>query len=310
MSTPPLELIDLTKRFGKKTAVDHVSMRVGEGEIVGFLGPNGAGKTSTLRIALGILPADSGSAKLFGAAPGPAAFGRVGFLPEERGLYRKSTARGAIAHMARLNGMRGKDAFRRADEMMDEYGIGEAKKSKVKSLSKGMAQKVQLIAAIAHDPELLVLDEPFSGLDPVNQKVLEDIIRGIAARGRTIIFSTHVMEHAERLCDRIVLMSRGAKVFDGTVDAALAKAGTQIRLQTPSKTAQDWLSPFVQDMIHEGDGVYNLFLKPNANSQQVLKACIDSGSELLRFEPELPSLHDAFVSMVGADVARGEEAAA
>jgi len=307
MSTPPLELTDLTKRFGKKTAVDHVSMSVGEGEIVGFLGPNGAGKTSTLRMALGILPPDSGSAKLFGAAPGPAAFGRVGFLPEERGLYRKSTARGAIAHMARLNGMKGKDAFARADEMMEQYGIGEAKKSKVKSLSKGMAQKVQLIAAIAHDPELLVLDEPFSGLDPVNQKVLEDIIRGIAARGRTIIFSTHVMEHAERLCDRIVLMSRGAKVFDGTVEAALAKAGVQIRLQTPSETAQDWLSPFVQDVVHEGGGVYNLFLKPNAGSQQVLKACIESGAELLRFEPRQPSLHDAFVSMVGEDNARGEE---
>ena len=310
MTTPPLKLTDLTKRFGKKTAVDHVSMSVGEGEIVGFLGPNGAGKTSTLRMALGILPPDSGSAKLFGAAPGPAAFGRVGFLPEERGLYRKSTARGAIAHMARLNGMKGKDAFRRADEMMDEYGIGEAKKSKVKSLSKGMAQKVQLIAAIAHDPELLVLDEPFSGLDPVNQKVLEDIIRGIAARGRTIIFSTHVMEHAERLCDRIVLMSNGAKVFDGTVDAALAKAETQIRLQTGADNAAQWLSPMAKHMTDEGDGVYHLTLKDEADSQHVLKACIDSGAPLLRFEPEMPSLHDAFVSMVGADVARGEETTA
>ncbi|WP_017931379.1 ABC transporter ATP-binding protein [Robiginitomaculum antarcticum] len=310
MNIPPLDISGLTKKFGSKIAVDNVSFSVSEGEIVGFLGPNGAGKTSTLRMALGILPPDSGSAKLFGRAPGPAAFGRVGFLPEERGLYRKSTARGAIAHMARLNGMRGREAFKRADAMMEQYGIGEAKNSKVKALSKGMAQKVQLIAAIAHDPELLILDEPFSGLDPVNQKVLEDIIRGIAARGRTIIFSTHVMEHAERLCDRIICMNYGAKIFDGSVEDALTHAGTRIRLQTEADNARDWLAPMASHIYDEGSGVYHLTLKDGVDSQAVLKACIDSGAALLRFEPEQPSLHDAFVAMVGPDSSRKKEAAA
>lgn len=309
MSTFPFELSGLSKKFGSKTAVDNVSFSVEEGQIVGFLGPNGAGKTSTLRMALGILPPDSGTAKLFGHTPGPKAFGRVGFLPEERGLYRKSTARGAIAHMARLNGMRGRDAFKRADEMMEAYGIGEAKKSKVKALSKGMAQKVQLIAAIAHDPELLILDEPFSGLDPVNQKVLEDIIRGIAARGRTIIFSTHVMEHAERLCDRIICMNKGAKIFDGTVEQALTRAGTRIRLQTGADNARDFLTPLSNQIVDEGEGVYHITLTESVDSQAVLKACIESGAPLLRFEPEQPSLHDAFVAMVGGDAAILEDAA-
>ncbi len=307
MTDAPLILDTVSKSFAGKFAVKDVSMRVDKGEIVGFLGPNGAGKTTTLRMALGLISPDSGTAELFGAAPGPSAFGRLGFLPEERGLYRKSTARDAIAHMARLNGMRGRDAKKRAEAMLERYGIGDSAKAKVKSLSKGMAQKVQLLAAIAHDPEFLILDEPFSGLDPVNQKVLEDMVREIAGRGRTIIFSTHVMEHAERLCDRIILMAKGEKIFDGTTAQALAKAPRRLHLGAQNFDVAGRLAPFAKDLAQVGPDEYLLILKGAADSQAVLDACISGGARITRFEPQRASLHDAFVTLVGGEVLSAQE---
>jgi ABC-2 type transport system ATP-binding protein len=301
MTSAPLSLTSVSKSFAGKLAVKDVSMRVERGEIVGFLGPNGAGKTTKLRMALGLIKPDSGEALLFGGAPGPAAFGRLGFLPEERGLYRKSTARASIAHMARLNGMSGKAAYARADEMMDKYGLSDAKTKKVKALSKGMAQKVQLIAAIAHDPEFLILDEPFSGLDPVNQKILEGMVREIAQRGRTIIFSTHVMEHAERLCDRIVLMARGEKIFDGSTKAALGHAARRLLLEVDDMNAQGWLNSFAKTIETDAPGLYRLTLKDAAKSQDVLEACVARKTILRRFEPERATLHDAFVNLVGGE---------
>lgn len=301
MTTSPLIIDNVSKSFAGKSAVKNVSMTVGNGEIVGFLGPNGAGKTTTLRMALGLIKPDEGSVQLFGAAPGPAAFGRLGFLPEERGLYRKSSARDAIAHMARLNGMLAKAAFVRADAMMEAYGLGDARKKKVKALSKGMAQKVQLLAAIAHDPEFLILDEPFSGLDPVNQKILENMVREIAQRGRTIIFSTHVMEHAERLCDRIVLMAKGEKIFDGSTDEALSQAARRVRLEIDDMEATDWLSPFAKHIGREGAGLYYVTLKDDADSQDILETCVKRKVKITRFEPERATLHDAFVTLVDGD---------
>jgi len=300
-NTPVLSIKNLSKSFVGKTAVDNVSFDILKGEIVGFLGPNGAGKTTTLRMALGLVKPNNGTIELFEAAPGPSAFGRVGFLPEERGLYRKLKARDAIAHIARLNGMKGKDAFARADEMMDKYGLKEAKHKKIKTLSKGMAQKVQLIAAIAHDPEFLILDEPFSGLDPVNQKLLEDMVRGIADRGRTIIFSTHVMEHAERLCDKIILMSEGSKIFDGDIESALSNAPRRLIIETPTAGALDILEPLADTVTPMGDTTYRLLLKPKINAQKVLETCVKKKLELVRFEPERPSLHEAFVEIVKND---------
>jgi len=301
MTASPLIIDNVSKSFAGKLAVKNVSMTVGNGEIVGFLGPNGAGKTTTLRMALGLIKPDEGSVQLFGAAPGPAAFGRLGFLPEERGLYRKSSARDAIAHMARLNGMSAKAALMRADAMMETYGLGDARKKKVKALSKGMAQKVQLLAAIAHDPEFLILDEPFSGLDPVNQKILENMVREIAQRGRTIIFSTHVMEHAERLCDRIVLMAKGEKIFDGSTDEALSQAARRVRLEIDDMEATDWLSPFAKHIGREGAGLYYVTLKDDADSQDILETCVKRKVKITRFEPERATLHDAFVTLVDGD---------
>lgn len=302
MTTSPLILENVSKTFGGKKAVEDVSFEIGAGEIVGFLGPNGAGKTTSIRMALGLIPPSQGAVKLFGETPSANAFGRIGFLPEERGLYKKQTARESIAHMARLNGMKGKEAFALADAMLDKYGLSEAKRKKNKDMSKGMAQKVQLLSAIVHDPEFYILDEPFSGLDPVNQQVLESIVREIADRGHTILFSTHVMEHAERLCDRIILMSGGRKVFDGTTQAALDTAPRRMVLASESTGLTELVSPFVKHIEPRKDGALMLTLKEGADAQSVLEKCVAQKIKLSRFEPRPPTLHEAFVALVGDDV--------
>lgn len=253
-------------------------------------------------MALGLINPDSGSVKLFGETPGENAFGRVGFLPEERGLYKKQTAREAIAHMARLNGLKKKQAFSLADDLLDKYGLGEAKRKKNKDMSKGMAQKIQLLAAIAHDPEFHILDEPFSGLDPVNQQVLEGIVREIASRNRTIIFSTHVMEHAERLCDRIILMASGRKVFDGTTEEALAEAPRRVIIASEMDGLRELVEPFAFDVETRPDGDLSLILKPDAQAHDLLERSVTHGLRLSKYEPIRPTLHEAFVTLVGEDV--------
>ncbi|MEM7729296.1 MAG: ATP-binding cassette domain-containing protein [Pseudomonadota bacterium] len=307
-SGPILSLDSVSKSFGGAPAVSDVSLDVRRGEIVGFLGPNGAGKTTSLRMALGYVAPDQGAVRLFGQPPGESAFGRVGFLPEERGLYKKQNARESIAHMARLNGMAKREAFRTADELLDRYGLGHAKRKKNKDMSKGMAQKVQLLSAIAHDPEFYILDEPFSGLDPVNQQVLEAMVREIAGRGRTILFSTHVMEHAERLCDRILLMSRGRKVFDGTVEAALDHAPRRIVMASENAGLLDAVRPFADDVDRREDGSLDLLLSRTAQTPDLLERCVEAGVRLTRFEPMRASLHEAFVALVGEDVRADLEA--
>lgn len=306
--TPPLLLENISKSYGGKFAVRDVSFTVNPGEIIGFLGPNGAGKTTTLRMALGLIKPDSGTVSLFGQAPGAHAFGRIGFLPEERGLYKKQTARESIAHMARLNGMRGKAAFKLADELLEKYGLGEAKRKKNKDMSKGMAQKVQLLAAIAHDPEFYILDEPFSGLDPVNQQNLENMVREIAERGRTIIFSTHVMEHAERLCDRIILMSGGEKVFDGSTEAALAKAPRRLIVGSEDARLSSIMATFAKSSVARKDGTISMILKERTDTQTILETCVAQKIKLSRFEPKNPTLHEAFVAMVGLSALSAGEA--
>ncbi len=302
MSQSPLILDHVSKTFSGKMAVNDVSFTVNSGEIVGFLGPNGAGKTTTLRMALGLIKPDAGAVSLFGDTPGANAFGRIGFLPEERGLYKKQTARESIALMARLNGIKGKEAIRRADEMLDRYGLSDAKKKKNKDMSKGMAQKVQLLGAIVHDPEFYMLDEPFSGLDPVNQKILEDMVREIASRDRTIVFSTHVMEHAERLCDRIILMSGGKKVFDGTTQAALATAPRRLVVGSDDMEALlAVVTPMSEKLVKREDGTFSLIMKDQVKTQTVLEQLVQKQIGLTRYEPKAPTLHEAFVAMVGND---------
>jgi ABC-2 type transport system ATP-binding protein len=305
--TSPLALQSVSKSFAGKPAVTDVSFTIEPGQIVGFLGPNGAGKTTTLRMSLGLIKPDSGSVSLFGKTPGDDAFGRIGFLPEERGLYKKQTAREAIAHMARLNGIKKKPAFALADDLLDRYGLGEAKRKKNKDMSKGMAQKVQLLAAIAHDPEFHILDEPFSGLDPVNQQILEGIVREIASLGRTIIFSTHVMEHAERLCDRIILMASGRKIFDGTTGEALAKAPRRVILASDSEDLIGLVSPFAADIEPRANGELSLTLKPDAQAHDILERSVEQSLKLSKYEPIRATLHEAFVALVGPDMKQPAE---
>jgi ABC-2 type transport system ATP-binding protein len=213
-----------SKRYGDFTAVNDLSFAARQGRILGFLGPNGAGKTSTLRMILGLSSPTSGTLSVLGAPDGRPVRDRIGFLPEERGLYRRMTPVEAIVFLAGLKGLPAPEARRRARQMLEEQGLGAAQNRQIRNLSKGMAQKVQLIAAIAHRPELVILDEPFSGLDPVNQQTLETMIRNLARDGATVVFSTHVMQHAERLCDHVVLLAGGRKAFDGGVAEAKARA--------------------------------------------------------------------------------------
>ena len=302
MLKTPLYIDKVSKSFSGKIAVEDVSFTINPGEIIGFLGPNGAGKTTTLRMALGLIKPDLGTIKTLGETPGSeATFGKIGFLPEERGLYKKQTAIDSIALMAQLNGVKRKEAYKTADMLLDKYGLSDAKKKKNKDMSKGMAQKVQLLSVMAHNPEFYILDEPFSGLDPVNQQVLEKIVKEIAKRDSTVIFSTHVMEHAERLCDRIILMAEGRKIFDGTTKEALSKAPRRIVIGTKSDKFVETLTGLTKFLESRSDGAYDLILNDNAQNQDVLERCVSKKIELSRFEPIKASLHEAFVAMVGAD---------
>lgn len=312
MSDTPLRLLSATKRFGGFTAVDALSFDLPRGAIVGFLGPNGAGKSTSLRMALGIMTPDEGRAELFGAPPRLQALHRVGFLPEERGLYRKMTARDIITYFARLKGMGAGEARARADALLDSAGLAPFARAKISKLSKGMAQKVQILSTLAHRPDVLILDEPFSGLDPVNQQGLEDIIRAEHARGATILFSTHVMEHAERLCDSIVMMARGRKVFDGTLEEAFGALGRRAKIAVSGDfdlAAALAGSGFqaAADGRRNGAAWWSVTLPPGRDAQDALRAVIEAGAPIAGFAPEEARLRDVFVALV--DEAEGGGAA-
>lgn len=298
-----LALDGVNKRYGDFHAVRDLSFEVQKGAICGFLGPNGAGKTSTIRMILGLQPATSGRIEILGSDDGRKVRDRIGFLPEERGLYKKMTPVDAIAFFGSLKGVPIAEGRKRAREMLDAQGLGASKNKKMKELSKGMAQKVQLIAAVVHRPEFVILDEPFSGLDPVNQMGLETVIRDLAANGATVLFSTHVMQHAERLCDRVVLVARGRKAFEGTVAEARATSRRFLELEGEIDANAVGALPGVTgvEVTSEIDGVRTLkaALAPSAGGQEALKAAFLSGLDVRRFELRQPSLHDAFIDLTG-----------
>jgi len=303
MSDTILSLDGVSKSFGGKPAVRDVSFTVEKGQITGFLGPNGAGKTTTLRMSLGILTPDAGRIRLFGKKPGTLAMDKVGFLPEERGIYKKMKTEEVIIFFARLKGVDAIEARKRALRMLEEFGLALAIGMKVKELSKGMAQKVQIISTLVHEPEFIILDEPFSGLDPVNQKTLEHMVRAQAEAGRTVLFSTHVMEHAERLCDKIVLVTQGRKVFDGSVTDALSRVPRRVIIDAHADhDLVSILSGLGQvqenEKSLEGNRCWQIDLAPDADAQDVLKACVEASVKLARFEPVKAHLHDAFVHLV------------
>ena len=305
MGSAPVKLEGVSKRFGNFTAVNDLSFTVQPGEIYGFLGPNGAGKTTTLRMLLDIVQPSEGRLEILGSSSAIPVRTKIGYLPEERGLYRKMKAADSIAYFARLRGLSGRDAKAKSLELLERFGLGGFAQSKNETLSKGMAQKVQLLATIAHDPELLILDEPFSGLDPINQDVLETLIRDLRKDGRTIIFSTHVMQHAERLCDRFLILAGGQKRFEGTLREARASFSQRLYISTTAPRAQIEALECVDGVIdqdhEERAGEINLAieLKDRADPQVFLKEAINAGIEITRFERAGATLHDIFVALAG-----------
>lgn len=296
----PLEMRGATKWFGGFKAVDQLDFTVPKGSIVGFLGPNGAGKSTSLRMALGVLKPDQGETHLFGQPPNLKVLRRVGFLPEERGLYKKMSPRQIIAYFAKLKGMSGRNAKARADELLEAMGLEAFARSRVSRLSKGMAQKVQILSALAHRPEFLILDEPFSGLDPVNQQALEAMIVDEHKRGATIVFSTHVMEHAERLCEKIVMMARGRKVFDGTLEDAFGALGRAVSIGVAGEFDLAGALAPLGFQAQRDSGGWRITLPAGRDSQDALRAALDVGAPITSFTPEDARLRDVFVSMVSA----------
>ncbi|MCE9595553.1 MAG: ATP-binding cassette domain-containing protein [Planctomycetes bacterium] len=302
MSEPVLVLDRLKKTFGDFTAVHELSLTVPRGSVYGFLGPNGAGKTTTIRMTLAIYEPTEGSISILGHSSALEVRDRIGYLPEEKGLYKKMTGRDIIAYFASLKGMKRSDARVRAGELLDKYGLGEFKDRKCEALSKGMGQKVQVLASIAHRPEFVILDEPFSGLDPVNQQVLEEVIRDLQRDGTTIVFSTHIMEHAERLCDRLVLIARGRRLFDGTVAEARSTVPRRLVIQTQvNPEALRRVNGVTGLRTLAKDDKWEVTLAEGANADEVLAACFQNGISLKSFDRSDPTLRDVFLKLVGAE---------
>lgn len=298
-----LKVANLTKQFADVRAVDDLSFAVEPGEIYGFLGGNGAGKTTTLRMVLDIIRPTSGTIEVMGSAPDRRASGAIGFLPEERGLYGNMTVIDMIAYFGQLKQMRAGDARAHGMELLERFDLADRAKAKVADLSKGMAQKVQLATALVNRPRLLILDEPFSGLDPVNQGLLEDEILLAAGTGAAVIFSTHVMQHAERLCERILLLRKGRKRFEGTIAEARAELPSRVAAIAPQGIATMSGIAAAEPVSDLGEGwhAWSLQLAPGVEAGDLLEACTAQGLPLRRFEEQRASLHDVFVALVGND---------
>jgi len=308
-SSSVLSLQNVSKTYGDFTAVRDISLSIPKGSIYGFLGPNGAGKTTTIRMILEIIKPSSGSVSILGHPSALHVRNQIGYLPEEKGLYKKMKVWALIQYFAMLKGMKKHEAKAQAWHLLEKYGLKDYADAKVESLSKGMGQKVQVLSAVAHEPELVILDEPFSGLDPVNQSVLEDLITDMALNGQTVVFSTHVMQHAERLCDHILLIAKGRKIFDGTVSEAKATIPRRVMLETASDVSSLKSIAGVIDVtqienLDPSDTSlpqWQLRISEQLNPQDILRSCFEKQFSLNRFEFTEPSLHDVFVHLVGDD---------
>ena len=302
--TTAIEMNHVVKTYGEFRAVDDVSFSVEEGTICGFLGPNGAGKTTSIRMILDILRPTSGSISVLGHPVASQVRDRIGYLPEEKGLYKKMTATAVIAYFATLKGVPSSVAHEKARELLDRYGLSAFKDHKCEALSKGMGQKVQVLASIAHDPDLVILDEPFSGLDPVNQEVMEEVIQDLKSRGKTVLFSTHVMSHAERICESIVVIAAGKMAFHGSVEEARNLLPSRVRVRGDDISDLVLRLPGVQSVKPSTDGradVLELHISDDTDPQMLLKQFFDSGKSLDTFEVVQPDLHEVFVHLVGED---------
>jgi ABC-2 type transport system ATP-binding protein len=307
--TAPIVAVDrVVKRFSGHVAVDGLSLTVPPGVIYGLLGPNGAGKTTTIRMIMNVFVPDEGSVRLFGGpGTGRDYSARIGFLPEERGLYPKMRVLDVLLFLAETKGVERRVARVKAEEWLERMGLADWRMRKVNELSKGMQQKVQFISTVLHEPDLLIMDEAFSGLDPVNSEMLRNTVLDLRRKGKTILFSTHIMEQAEQLCDHITIIARGKKLVDGSLaDVKQRHGGRHVSVAFDGQTgsaapvfADRRLVAKVQDF-----GQYaELELAPGADAQEILSALVSSGARLTRFEIVTPSLHKIFVDLVGPEAA-------
>jgi ABC-2 type transport system ATP-binding protein len=306
-----VSLRGVTKSYDRVTAVDSLTLTVPRGAIYGFIGPNGSGKTTTLRMIMNILLPDRGEIEVLGEKTTLAARDRVSYLPEERGLYKKMTVRRLLRYYARLKGMGTARADERIDDWLARLELAGWADKKVETLSKGMAQKVQFIAAAACEPELLILDEPFSGLDPVNADVLKDAVLGLRKQRTTIVFSTHDMAVAEKMCDRIFMIFEGRKVLDGTLEEIQAAYGADtVLVRTSGGPAALDGAPEIESVNDRGNEqeVRLRGRAPAREEAQALLRRLVATTEVQRFEMVRPSLHDIFVRIAapagGAGTAR------
>jgi ABC-2 type transport system ATP-binding protein len=305
-----IDIRNVVKRYAEHVAVRDLSLQVPRGAVYGLLGPNGAGKTTTIRMILNIIVPDSGTIELFGQhhrANGMT--DRIGYLPEERGLYKKMQVRRVLRFLAELKGVPGKVAERRIEEWMERFQLKTAEKdwglAKIDELSRGMQQKVQFIGTLIHDPDLVILDEPFSGLDPINAQALKDTVVDLKARGRTVIFSTHLMDNAERLCDSVCIIARGNKVLDGAVSAVKAAHGGKVVALAVTSDSRPAVAGILSDRslvarVDDQNRFYEVNLAAGADPQQLLRRVVESGATIQRFELVQPSLHQIFLEKVGA----------
>jgi len=297
---PAIEIHDIVKRYGDVTAVDHVSLNVPTGTIYGFLGPNGAGKTSTIRMLMRILLPDEGSVRVLGKDLATVELDRIGYLPEERGLYKKMRLLDQLTFFGEIHGLARREARNRSGAWLERMDLADRALRSVEELSKGMQQKVQFIATILHEPDLLILDEPFSGLDPVNANVLKDIILEYHRKGHTIIFSTHQMDTVEKLCDHICLINKGRVLLEGTLGSVkqrYGKNGVSLRFEGDGTFLH--ALPEVASFQDNGNEVF-LRLKDGVDPGRVLDAA-RARLAVTRFELAEPSVYDIFIEQVSKD---------
>jgi ABC-2 type transport system ATP-binding protein len=299
MTNDAVILDRVRKTFGDFVAVNDISLNVPKGSIYGFLGPNGAGKTTTIRMMMSIFYPDSGSVSILGQNAEDIK-DRLGYLPEEKGLYKNMKAIDLVAYFGRLKGMTNADARKRGRELLTRFGLGEFVEAKCKALSKGMGQKVQLLATLMHDPDLVILDEPFSGLDPVNTEVVRNMILDMKRENKTVIFSTHVMEHAEQMCDHVVLINKGRVLIDGPVSKVRATGGSTIQLDYEGDGAA--FKQFKGVTRVNDSGQHAEFVLEKGTSPDDLLKQIVGRVKVRRFDTREASLHEIFVRSVGNDI--------
>lgn len=292
-----VEVAHLAKSFGDVRAVEDVSFSVGKGEIFGLLGPNGAGKTTTIRVMLDIFKPDSGQVSILGGPMSEATQDRIGYMPEERGLYQDTALDRCLTYLGSLKGLSAADVRQRTRDYLERFDLEEHKKKKVKELSKGMQQKAQIIATLLHDPELIIIDEPFTALDPVNTQLIKEIFRELRAKGSTIIMSTHQMHQVEELCDRIVLIDHGRTVLYGDLDEIRSRfTGHAVLVRAQGNLPK--LSGV--ENITQLNGVQQLTLSSGTTPQDVLRELVAQNVQLEQFEVAVPTLDEIFIKVVSA----------